>query len=99
VPQIGRSLGVPRQIVQRAANSLVAAGLVETLPNPDHKRAALLGPTAKGVELKRGIDARADALAATTAGHLDKGRVRQAATLLNDIRRELEARMRAGDRI
>ena len=42
VAQIGRSLGHPRQIIQRAANSLVADGLIETRPNPDHKRAALL---------------------------------------------------------
>ena len=67
VPQIGRSLGQPRQIVQRAANSLMATGLIEAEPNPDHKRAVLLRATDRGVALKREIDARADAIAAEIA--------------------------------
>src|ERR1700741_4434341 len=41
-PQIARSLGQPRQIIQRATNSLIALGLIEAEPNPDHKRAVLL---------------------------------------------------------
>lgn len=35
VPQIGRSLGHARQVVQRAANQLVDRGLIEAVPNPD----------------------------------------------------------------
>jgi DNA-binding MarR family transcriptional regulator len=48
VPQIGRSIGQHRQVIQRAANSLVEAGLLAISPNPDHKRAHLLRVTAKG---------------------------------------------------
>jgi DNA-binding MarR family transcriptional regulator len=48
VPQIGRSIGHHRQVIQRAANSLVDAGLLVLAPNPDHKRAHLLRATAKG---------------------------------------------------
>jgi DNA-binding MarR family transcriptional regulator len=48
VPQIGRSIGNHRQVIQRAANSLVEAGLLAIAPNPDHKRAHLLQATAKG---------------------------------------------------
>ncbi len=48
VPQVGRSLGHSRQVVQRAANHLVELGLVEKLPNPDHKTAALLKATERG---------------------------------------------------
>src|SRR5437899_1679668 len=33
VPQIGRSLGHPRQVIQRAATSLIAAGIIETRAN------------------------------------------------------------------
>jgi DNA-binding MarR family transcriptional regulator len=97
VPQIGRSLGQPRQVVQRAANSLIAAGLVEPRANPDHKRAVLLCATAEGIALKRGIDARADAIAEAVTGDLDADLVRQAAALLRDIRKQLEARLRAAD--
>ena len=97
VPQIGRSLGQPRQIVQRAANSLMAAGLIEAEPNPDHKRAVLLRPTAQGTALKREMDARADAIAADVAGGLDADLVRRAVAALREIRQELEARLRAPD--
>jgi DNA-binding MarR family transcriptional regulator len=97
VPQIGRSLGQPRQVVQRAANSLMDAGLIEAEPNPDHKRAVLLRATDQGTALKREIDARADAIAEQVAADIDADRVRQAAALLRDIRKELEARLRASD--
>lgn len=97
VPQIGRSFGQPRQLVQRAANSLMAAGLVEAEPNPDHKRAVLLRPTERGVALKREIDARADAIAAQLGDGLDLEAIRQATTLLNTIRKQLEAQLRNGE--
>ncbi|MFC0204424.1 MarR family winged helix-turn-helix transcriptional regulator [Novosphingobium soli] len=98
VPQIGRSLGQPRQIVQRAANSLVEAGLIETRPNPDHKRAVLLRATAEGIARKRALDARADALAEAVAGPMDDAQVRQAAAALRLIRKDLEARLRQYER-
>jgi DNA-binding MarR family transcriptional regulator len=97
VPQIGRSLGQPRQVVQRAANSLMDAGLIEAEPNPDHKRAVLLRATDQGTALKREIDARADAIAEQVAADIDADTVRQAAALLRDIRKELEARLPASD--
>jgi len=97
VPQIGRSYGQPRQIVQRAANSLIAAGLIEAVPNPDHKRAVLLRATEAGLALKRGIDARADAKAHAVAPDLDADAVRAAARALGDIRRSLEAQLRRTD--
>ncbi|MBW8753210.1 MAG: MarR family transcriptional regulator [Sphingomonadales bacterium] len=97
VPQIGRSFGQPRQLVQRAANSLMAAGLIEAEPNPDHKRAVLLRPTERGVALKREFDARAEAVAAEVVGDIDADLVRQATAALRDIRKELEARLRAAD--
>lgn len=96
VPQIGRSFGQPRQLVQRAANSLIAAGLIETVPNPDHKRAVLLRATAAGMALKREIDARADAKAEALGKGLDAEAVRSAARALGAIRRELEAQLRKG---
>lgn len=98
VPQIGRSYGQPRQLIQRAANSLMVSGLIEAAPNPDHKRAVLLRPTEKGLTLKRRIDARADAIAAEIIGErLDPALIREATAALNTIRRELEARLRTGE--
>lgn len=95
VPQIGRSFGQPRQIVQRAANSLMAAGLIESEPNPDHKRAMLLRPTERGIALKREIDARADAIAEEIGAGIDTETVRQATIALGAIRKQLEACLRA----
>lgn len=97
VPQIGRSFGQPRQLVQRAANSLMVAGLIEAEPNPDHKRAVLLRPTERGIALKREIDARADAIAAELGDGLDIETIRQATALLNTIRKQLEAQLRNGE--
>lgn len=98
VSQIGRSLGQPRQIIQRAANSLIDAGLIEALPNPDHKRAVLLRPSAEGTARKRAFDMRADALAEAVTGPLDAARIDEAATALRLIRKDLEASLRAYER-
>ena len=97
VPQIGRSFGQPRQLVQRAANSLIEAGLLEALPNPDHKRAVLLRATARGVALKREIDREADARAAELAGQMDAASIRAATAALGEIRRQLETQLRGSD--
>ncbi|MBV1687535.1 MarR family transcriptional regulator [Novosphingobium sp. G106] len=98
VPQIGRSFGQPRQLVQRAANSLMAAGLIEAEANPDHKRAVLLRPTERGTALKREIDERADAIAAEIGAGVDVDLIREATAALNTIRKQLEARLRAGEK-
>lgn len=94
VAQIGRSMGQARQLVQRAANSLRAAGLIESFDNPDHKRAALLRPTAAGSALKREIDARADAIAGELVPGLDPEEIRAAAATLRALRKQIEARLR-----
>lgn len=90
VPQIGRSLGHPRQVIQRAANRLVAARLAEAVPNPDHKRAGLLVPTARGRSLQAEANARAEAIATGLLGAIDAAAVREATALLNTIRAGLE---------
>lgn len=95
VAQIGRSMGQARQLVQRAANALRDAGLIEMADNPDHKRAVLLHPTPRGIALKREIDARADAIAEEMTSALDLDDVRAATAALHAIRRQLEARLRA----
>lgn len=94
VPQIGRSMGHPRQLVQRAANTLIAAGLVETAPNPDHKRAVLLRATKSGLALKRQVDAKADAVAAELSSKVDLDAATAATQALRTVRRQLEQRLR-----
>jgi len=48
VSGIARDMGLTRQSVQRIADLLVERGLGEYLPNPAHRRAKLLRPTAEG---------------------------------------------------
>lgn len=95
VAQIGRSLGHPRQLIQRAANSLREAGLIETADNPDHKRAPLLRPTEKGVALKRQADTMSEEIAEKLMPALDENGVRETTVALRAIRKQLEARLRA----
>src|SRR5690349_13099555 len=53
VPQIGRSLGYPRQTIQRQAELLAARGLLDFVDNPDHKRARRIVATPAGVAMQR----------------------------------------------
>jgi len=71
VPQVGRSLGHPRQVIQRAVRVLEDEGLVKPLPNPGHKRAALLVATEKGRTLGQTVDAQAAEVIADLAEGLD----------------------------
>lgn len=48
VPQVARRLGVSRQHILRLTNELVDEGLVELLPNPDHKTSPLVSLTPAG---------------------------------------------------
>ena len=57
VAQISRRMGVSRQSVQRIANDLVDLGFVAFEENPDHVRAKLIIPTAKGREALKRISA------------------------------------------
>ncbi|MGW0802253.1 MarR family winged helix-turn-helix transcriptional regulator [Nonomuraea sp. NPDC002799] len=59
VAGIARVMGMTRQGVQRIADLLVERGLAEYRPNPAHRRAKLLRPTAAGRE----------AVAKITPGH------------------------------
>jgi DNA-binding MarR family transcriptional regulator len=70
VPQVGRSLGHPRQVIQRAARVLEQRGLIQPEPNPGHKRAALLVATEAGRALGRSIDAQAAEIIADLADGL-----------------------------
>jgi DNA-binding MarR family transcriptional regulator len=94
VAQIGRGIGHPRQVIQRAANALVAAGLIETAANPSHRRAPVLHPTAAG----RALKARADGLALEAADsamrELGAARCERLAAELHELRARIEAHLR-----
>lgn len=91
VAQIGRSLGHPRQVVQRAANRLAELGLVALQANPDHKRASLLVPTAAGKAVKAEDSRRSEAIVAAMLARIDEKAFAEAADRLHAIRLGIES--------
>ncbi|HEV7341663.1 MAG TPA: MarR family transcriptional regulator [Sphingopyxis sp.] len=97
VAQIGRSLGHPRQVVQRAANVLAERGLVTFADNPDHKRASLIVATDAGRALKAADHARAQAVTDALLARIDSATFANAANQLHIIRAEIEGYLRERD--
>lgn len=97
VSQIGRSLGHPRQVIQRAANALVDADMITMTDNPDHKRAPLLIMTAAGEKKKAEADARAVEAADDLLESLDQKQCEQLTREMRVMRRKLEAHVRERD--
>ena len=96
--QIGRSLGHPRQVVQRAANRLVELGLASFEGNPDHKRASLIAATDAGRALKTADHDRAQAVTRAVLDRIDSAAFAEAADRLHTIRSGIEAYLRDEDR-
>ena len=94
VSQIGRSLGHPRQVVQRAANFLVEHALIEARDNPSHARAKVLVPTEAGRIIQAQRDAEGLLVAQAMVGTLDAGLLEQTADGLQAIRMELQQHLR-----
>lgn len=97
VAQIGRSLGHPRQVVQRAANRLAELGLVAFADNPDHKRASLIVATDAGRTLKAVDHQRAQAVTNALLARIDSATFAAAASQLHAIRAGIEAYLRERD--
>lgn len=96
VSQIGRSLGHPRQVIQRAANALIEKEMITSSQNPDHKRSPLLHATSAGRKLKDRANKMAHQTAESLIAKLDESDVRLVTAKLSDIRRKLEAQIREG---
>jgi DNA-binding MarR family transcriptional regulator len=62
VPQMGRAQALSRQFVQRMVNEAAAQHLVETAPNPAHKRSPLIRLTDEGAAAITAVIARERAL-------------------------------------
>lgn len=94
VAQIGRSLGHPRQVMQRAANRLAELGLVRFADNPDHKRASLIVATEAGRALKAEDHDRAQGVTRAVMARIDAATFADAAARMHAIRTEIEAYLR-----
>lgn len=92
--QIGRSLGHPRQVVQRAANRLAELGLIAFTDNPEHKRASLIVATDAGRAIRTADRKRAQAVTDALLARIDQADFARAADLLHTIRGEIEGFLR-----
>ncbi len=90
VPKIGRSLGRPRQVVQRAANDLIKANLLKTEPNPDHKRAQLLQATAAGKKVYGSAEALGTQAANALGNALNLAQIERLAREIRELRGKIE---------
>ena len=91
VAGIARAMGITRQSVQRIADLLVEQGLAEYLPNPSHRRAKLLRPTADGyAAVRRSTPAHA-VLAQRLADELGMDGFSRALDALSELSAALDA--------
>jgi DNA-binding MarR family transcriptional regulator len=91
VSGIARAMGITRQSVQRIADLLVDKGLAEYRPNPAHRRAKLLAPTAEGLAAVGRIDPGHAAFADRLAEAFGEGELAAAVEVLERLSRVLEA--------
>ncbi|MCK9543338.1 MAG: MarR family transcriptional regulator [Novosphingobium sp.] len=91
VPQIGRSLGYPRQTVLRHVEALADAGLVTLIDNPDHKTAKRLVPTERGKAIYDCRNQASMAWAETFAEEFNRADLETMVATMRAIRARLEA--------
>jgi DNA-binding MarR family transcriptional regulator len=70
VPQIARMMGQTRQAVQRLVDIMHEDGLLDFLPNPDHKRAKLVNLTTTGIKTYKKLEERQIPWSNRHSGHL-----------------------------
>ncbi|WP_309317308.1 MarR family winged helix-turn-helix transcriptional regulator [Streptomyces salinarius] len=70
VPQMGRAQAISRQFVQRMVNDAAARGLVESVPNPAHRRSSLIRLTDEGRTVVAAVLDRENVLLGQVGGDL-----------------------------
>jgi len=90
VAHIANVMGLTRQSVQRIADELKKAGIVEFRHNPHHKRAKLVTLTAKGHALNDAAMHRQKPWAAALAADIDRSELQTTISVLAQLRSRLE---------
>jgi DNA-binding MarR family transcriptional regulator len=90
VPQIARRMGLTRQSVHPTVQRLVGAGLLELMPNADHRRSQLVRLTQAGSAKYAAIDARQAAWVNRLAAGIGRTELATAARVLDQLCRRLE---------
>jgi DNA-binding MarR family transcriptional regulator len=91
VPQIARRMGLTRQSVHATVKRLVEGGLVELLPNADHRRSRLVRLTDLGERRYAAIDSRQIGWVNRLTHGLGRTDLEMAARVLQELSARLEA--------
>lgn len=89
-PQVGEVMGVTRQGAQKQLNLLLEQGMLESRPNPAHKRSPLYSLTQRGRVLYERVDALWSVQAARLAVLIPTAQVQTATQTLTAILRHLQ---------
>jgi len=92
VPQIAEMRPTSRQRMQRLADELSAAGLVEFIDNPKHRRSKLVRLTRKGEARYEKLTARFLATASTIGGDLSETEIRNTTRVVRRISDDVKTR-------
>lgn len=95
VPQIARRMGLTRQSVHASVNRLVADGLVELIPNKEHRRSQLVRLTQVGKAKYSAIDSRQAQWVSRLADGIGWQSLKTTARVLDELCKRLEAGGRA----
>ncbi|MFN4090578.1 MAG: MarR family winged helix-turn-helix transcriptional regulator [Alphaproteobacteria bacterium] len=90
VPDLARLRGVSRQYVQTVVNDLVAAGHVDTQPNPGHRRSPFLIAAEAGCAHLDEAARREEPFAETVAAAFKRSELADALDLLQRLRTTLD---------
>ncbi|MFF5248712.1 MarR family winged helix-turn-helix transcriptional regulator [Streptosporangium sp. NPDC000095] len=90
VPQMGRAQALSRQFVQRMINEAAARNLVESVPNPAHKRSSLIRLTEEGRVAVTALIDRERALLRQAGGDLSDAEVAACIRVLSHLLRFLD---------
>jgi DNA-binding MarR family transcriptional regulator len=89
IPQIARRMGVTRQSVHATVNRLAADGLLERLPNIDHRRSPVIDLTGAGRAAYTAIDERQIRWVNRLARRMPRGDLQTASRVLDELSRRL----------
>ncbi|MFF7855252.1 MarR family transcriptional regulator [Streptomyces sp. NPDC007904] len=90
VPQMGRAQAISRQFVQRMVNDAAAQGLVESIPNPAHRRSSLIRLAPRGRAVVTAVLEREHRLLREVGGDLTDAEVTTCVRVLGELLKALD---------
>lgn len=90
VPGLARTIGVPRQFVQRTCNGLLESRLIERRVNPAHARSDLVALTPAGMQAFAALRARETAASKPLAAALSAADLATTTRVLQAMREHYE---------